>query len=72
MVGMIAGKVSDFADALDRAAYTPLRIVPSKDGPSDLPVLERIAIQLKRIADRLEDDATVFNEMVEKGNGLRA
>jgi hypothetical protein len=50
----------------------PLRIVPSSADPGDLPVLERIAIQLKRIADRLEDDAGVFNEMVEKGNGLRA
>jgi hypothetical protein len=52
--------------------HPPLRIVPSSDGPSDLPALERIAIQLKRIADRLEDDATVFNEMVRKGNGLSA
>jgi hypothetical protein len=40
--------------------------------PACVPVLERIAIQLKRIADRLEDDATVFNEMVRKGNGLSA
>lgn len=45
-----------------------LRILPSPGGePENTPVLERIAAYLKRIADRLDLDAAVFNEMIENG-----
>jgi hypothetical protein len=57
-------------DKIGGMEHPTLRIVPDKSSDLEPPVLERIAIQLKRIADRLEDDATVFNEMVRKGNGL--
>jgi hypothetical protein len=50
----------------------PLRILPSETQDPPPGVLDRIALELKRIADRLEDDAAVFNEMVAKGKGLSA
>lgn len=50
---------------------TRLRIVPARDeADEDIPVLERIARDLKRIADRLDLDAAVFNEMVENGRTI--
>ncbi len=52
-----------------------LRILPADEdalNSTPMPVFERIARALERIGDRLDMDAAVFNEMVEKGKGLSA
>lgn len=49
-----------------------IRIREAPDAPPAKTPLERIAVSLERGANRLEQDATVFAEMVEKGRGLSA
>jgi hypothetical protein len=44
--------------------------IPTESLPSL--ALARIAVSLERLADRLDADAKVFNEMVKKGKNLSA
>ena len=53
------------------AMAQPLRILPTETQDPPPGVLDRIALELKRIADRLEDDAQEFNAMVARGESFR-